>query len=118
MAKFKLDENLPAEAAAPFANAGHDAATALDQQLGGRPDDERADICRREGRALVTLDLDFADIRNYPPADFQGIIVLRLEHVAKQRVVAAIGRLVPVLSQEPLVGKLWIVDEATIRIRG
>jgi hypothetical protein len=30
------------------------------------------------GRSWVTRDFDFADIRNYPPADYAGIIVLQL----------------------------------------
>ena len=33
--KFKLDENLPTEAAEVLCSAGHDAVTVLDQSLGG-----------------------------------------------------------------------------------
>ncbi len=115
--KFKVDESLPAEVAALLVAAGHDALTVLDQQLGGRPDSELADACRRGGRIVVTLDLDFSDIRAYPPADYAGIIVVRLSRLDKHRVLRAIQRLLPILEQEPLTGKLWIVDETTIRIR-
>ena len=87
------------------------------QQMGGRSDPDVAAVCQRKDRALVTLDLDFSDIRAYPPADFAGIIVLRLARLDKQRILAAVQRLLPVLDQEPLTGKLWIVDEATVRIR-
>ena len=78
MLKFKVDENLPGEAAGLLASAGHDAVTVMGQQMVGQPDINVATACQREGRAVVTLDLDFADIRTYPPGDYAGIIVLRL----------------------------------------
>jgi predicted nuclease of predicted toxin-antitoxin system len=118
MLKFKIDENMPADVADLFVAAGHDATTVPQQQLGGQPDPSIAAICQQEGRAIVTLDLDFADIRAYPPGDFAGILVLRLALLDKLRILAAIQRLVPLLEQEPLVGKLWIVEDANVRIRG
>jgi len=47
MLKFKVDENVPAEVARLLAQAGHDALTVPDQLLGGVPDPDLADICRR-----------------------------------------------------------------------
>ncbi|MEM1013581.1 MAG: DUF5615 family PIN-like protein, partial [Planctomycetota bacterium] len=52
---FKIDENLPQEAAALLREAGYDAVTVIDQGLEGGADDPLAEICRAEGRALVTL---------------------------------------------------------------
>jgi len=40
----------------------------LDQHVGGRTDIRLASLCWQERRALVTLDIDSADIRTYPPA--------------------------------------------------
>ena len=76
-ARFKLDENLPRDAEALLRNDGHDVHTALDERLGGHPDGEVLDACVRETRILVTFDLDFADIRRYPPASHAGVWVLR-----------------------------------------
>jgi predicted nuclease of predicted toxin-antitoxin system len=78
MLKFKIDENLAVEVAEILADAGHDAITVPQQQLGGRPDPDIAAVCRQEDRAIVSLDLDFADIRAYPPDHYPGLIVLRL----------------------------------------
>ena len=64
----------------------------LDQQLGGHPDRTIGDTVRDEQRALITLDLDFADIRAYPPSDYSGLIVLRLVVQAKPRVLALVER--------------------------
>ena len=67
MLKFKVDENLPSEAADVLRAAGHDALTVLEQQLGGEADARVSAVCLAEGRAIVTLDLDFSNIRSYPP---------------------------------------------------
>ncbi len=117
MGKFKLDENMPNEATAVLREAGHDAVSIMDQQLGGQADESVATVCRQEGRVVVTLDLDFADIRAYPPADYPGIIVLRLARLDKQRVLSVMRRLIPLVSQEALTGRLWIVGESSVRVR-
>ncbi|MGQ0594828.1 MAG: DUF5615 family PIN-like protein [Gammaproteobacteria bacterium] len=70
--KFKIDENLPVEIAALLEEAGYDATTVLDQELEGSADPHIASVCRKEDRALVTLDIDFADIRTYPPNQYPG----------------------------------------------
>ncbi len=116
--RFKVDENLPLEVAALLADAGYSADTVPDEGLGGRPDPTIADICRKEDRAIITLDLDFSDIRAYPPAAYHGIVVLRLARLDKTKILRAVSNLVPLLSQEELVGKLWIADEVSIRVRG
>ena len=43
-----MDENLPAELAELFRDAGHDAVTVLDQELGGADDREVASVSARE----------------------------------------------------------------------
>lgn len=115
--KFKIDENLPVEVATLLADAGYDAITVSQQMLGGHPDAGVSEVCRNEGRAILTLDLDFGDIRLYPPREYAGIVVLRLVRLNKPTVLNAVQRLLPILVHEPLVGKLWIVDETRVRIR-
>jgi predicted nuclease of predicted toxin-antitoxin system len=92
--------------------------TALEQDLGGASDSEVAAVCQKEGLVLITMDTDFADIRSYPPAEFPGLVVLRLHSQDKPHVVDVLGRLTPLLSTEPLRRHLWIVDETRLRIRG
>lgn len=114
---FKVDENLPVEVADLLRGAGHDAATVLEQNLGGAADNQLALVCHQEKRAIVTLDLDFADIRTYPPEQFSGIVVLRLRQYDKPHVVKVMGKFLQAVEIEAFVGKLWIVDEERIRIR-
>lgn len=72
---------------------------------------------RPRGRAVVTLDLDFSDIRAYPPNDYAGIIVLRPSVQTITNTRRLIGQVIALLPTEPLAGHLWIVDEGQIRIR-
>ena len=115
--RFKLDENLPVEAAHVLTAAGHDTLTVLDQRMKGHADPKIAIACLAEPRALISLDLDFADIRAYPPGDYFGIVVLRPWRHDKNAELARFARLLPSIRFEPLEKHLWIVDEHSIRIR-
>ena len=115
--EFKIDENLPVEAAELLRQAGYGAATVLDQNLGGRADSNVASACRRQGYALVTMEMDFADIRAYPPEQYSGIIVMRLKQQDKPHVLEILTRLMQVLLSEPLEQRLWVVEERRVRIR-
>jgi predicted nuclease of predicted toxin-antitoxin system len=115
--KFKIDENLPAEAATVFRQAGYDADTVWDEALAGADDATVVGKVRREHRILVTLDLDFANIRSYPPEAQPGLIVLRLTQQDKANAVAVLKRVVLALGQRTPEGELWIVEEDRIRFR-
>jgi predicted nuclease of predicted toxin-antitoxin system len=98
--KIKIGENLPVEAAELLGRHGHDALMAIEQNLGGRSDFEVAAVLRKEGRLLITLDLDFSDVRLYPPEDFPGIIVLRLGRQDKTHVLEVLRRVVVHMTAE------------------
>jgi predicted nuclease of predicted toxin-antitoxin system len=116
--KFKVDENLPIEVAQLLREAGHDVYSVHDQGLVGAKDHVLAKICQSESRAMVTLDTHFADIRTYPPEDYSGLIVLRLARQDKPHVLEVMRRTLKLFSSETLEGKLWIVDEKRVRMRG
>lgn len=115
--KFKTDENLPAEAAGVLRDAGFDAETVWDEALAGSDDNTVAGRTRSEGRILVTMDLDFANIRAYPPQDYPGLIVLRLRSQDKANVVAVMMRVAIALGIRDPSAELWIVEEDRIRYR-
>jgi hypothetical protein len=70
--RFKLDENLSPTLAAGFLSAGHEAHSVLDQAFGGATDPRVLEVCRLENRALITLDVGFANIQQYPPSRYPG----------------------------------------------
>ncbi|WP_437924775.1 DUF5615 family PIN-like protein [Sorangium sp. So ce291] len=76
--KLKLDENLGRRAADLFRKAGHDVATVPEQGLCSASAPTVIDVCKAEGRCLVTLDLDFSNPVRFRPANYPGIAVLRL----------------------------------------
>lgn len=115
--KFKADENLPVEVTDLLREAGHEADTVQEEGLRGAEDEVLSERIRLEGRAIITLDLDFSDIRAYPPQDYPGIIILRPSRQDKDAALTLIRRLLPLLSVEPLAGCIWIVEPDRIRIR-
>ena len=116
--RFKVDENLPVEIAARLREGGHHAATVKEQDMIGHIDSHLAEVCQQESRVLVTLDLDFADIRAYPPDRYHGLIVLRAIRQDKYHLMDVFEQIVPLLEREPLAKHLWVVDERSVRIRG
>ena len=115
--RFKLDENLPIELKRRFTESGHDAVTVLDRGMGGAADAEVASACLREGRVLVTQDIDFADIRMYPPGQFPGIVVFRLTSQSRDDLLNVGAMLIETLARASLSGQLWIVEDSRVRIR-
>jgi predicted nuclease of predicted toxin-antitoxin system len=115
--RFLLDENLSPKLCELLEAAGHDAISVVSAGLSGF---EYYDIWKwsiQEGRLLITLDGDFADIRIYPPGDSPGTIWLR------QRPEASISegyeRLLRFLAEardEELAGRLVIIRHARIRV--
>lgn len=117
MGRFKVDENLPQDVVDALRAGGHDARSVFDQGMSGVKDPRVAAVCRDEARCLITLDLDFGNIRDYPPAEYAGIVVLRLDDQAKRYVMQAVAALLPMLRDASLEGRLWIVDEGGLRVR-
>jgi predicted nuclease of predicted toxin-antitoxin system len=116
-ARFKLDENLPREAEALLRAAGHDVHTVLDEHLGGSADVRVFDASQAEDRTLITFDLDFSDVRLYPPASHNGIWVLRPHTQSIDNALALLRGALVALENEPAQGQLWIIEPGRVRIR-
>ena len=115
--KFKTDQHLPAEYAVLLREAGFEAESVEDEGRGSADDRVISERARGEGRALVTLDLGFADIRAYPPQEYLGIVVVRSKAQDKITLLAMLRRLIPVLRKRSPEGQLWIVESDRIRFR-
>ncbi len=115
--KFKLDENLPELVRGSLNELGLDAHTVAQEGLSGAPDSEVLLACVSEGRVLITLDLDFSDIRAYPPGSYPGIWVLRPPKQTFKAIDALVRAGVRLSAVEPVEGQLWVIDEKRVRIR-
>ncbi len=76
------------------------------------------DACRAENRILITLDLDFADIRLYPAGEHQGIWVLRPHVQSIGSTLRLLESALRVIDTEPAKNQLWIVEPGQVRVRG
>ena len=117
--RFLVDANLPHSTLPLLQSLGHRAEHVRDIGLGNAPDVQIAGHARRHGAVLLTRDLDFADIRNYPPPDYNGLIVLRVRDDALAwEIVNLLERF---LHRTELVaripGHLVILEEDRVRFR-
>ena len=115
--RFKLDENLPLQLQRLLAESGHDAVSVLDQGMGGAADSDLASACLFERRVLLTQDIDFADIRMYPPGEYPGIVVFRLASQSRDDLLEIGTMLIGTLVRSSPKRQLWIVESSRIRIR-
>jgi predicted nuclease of predicted toxin-antitoxin system len=115
--KIKLDEHLGSVRVATWLRlAGHDVATVREQGLTSTPDEELIEICASEGRCLITNDRGFGNRLKYNPANYAGIIVIRLpsQHNFDDLRIA-IDTLIMGLEEAEVTGKLWIIQRGNIQ---
>jgi predicted nuclease of predicted toxin-antitoxin system len=107
--KFKLDENLGSRSVQLFLRANHDVETVLQERLSGASDDVIYEVCIRERRCLLSLDLDFADVIRFPPDKTAGIAVLRLpKGVSVSLLTRFITEFLAMLTVESIAGRIRV----------
>jgi predicted nuclease of predicted toxin-antitoxin system len=80
------------------------------------PDVAVLDAAIAAGRALVTLDLDFANPIRFPPRRTPGIAVLRVrDRPGRRDLDLVVSELIQGLSQLALAGHLWVAEPGRIR---
>ena len=88
--RLKLDENISRTVALTLADYGHDIDTVPAEGLAGATDVQVALAAAGADKMLITLDRDFADVREYPPGTHPGIIVVRVDPPRPSLVKAAL----------------------------
>jgi predicted nuclease of predicted toxin-antitoxin system len=115
--KLKLDENLSRQLKPALADLGHDVLTVADEGLLSHPDTEVAAESFREGRMLFTLDVEFADLRKYPPGKHPGIILFRPPSFGPLSVNRFVVDFVRSADLTELESCVAIVDASRVRVR-
>ena len=117
--RFLVDANLPISTAARINACGHEDVDVRSVNMGAADDSVIAHHARQNGFCLLTRDKDFGDIRNYPPADYAGIVILDLPDETVASDVLKILELF--LSRKEwldrLQGRLAIVQPGRVRFR-
>lgn len=88
--RFLIDEDLPHALTTVFTSAGYEAVHIRDVGLRGAPDEQIAAYAQEHRFCLVSADLGFADIRLYPPAQYEGIVVLRVPTSATKATITGL----------------------------
>lgn len=114
---IKLDENLGSLRVATWLRlAGHDVATVREQGLTSTPDEQLINVCRSEGRCLITSDRGFGNRMRFIPSQYAGIVVIRLQsHHNFADLREAIDVLILALEEAEVIGKLWIIQDDRIQ---
>ena len=114
-----IDADLPRSSADIIRRHGYEAIDVRDIGLGEAKDAEIAQHAQQQKLCLVTGDFDFADIRNYPPPQYHGIVVLVIPPTATAVYINSL--LESFFAQKTLVeqlpGKLAIVEPGRVRLR-
>lgn len=117
--KFLIDEDLPRSTANLLKQYEHEAIDARDIGLRGAKDRDIIAHAQEKGLCLITGDFDFSDVRNYPPSNYAGIVILEIHKEATASFILSL--LEGLLKQEDLIsrlpGKLAIVEPGRVRLR-
>lgn len=114
--KIKLDENIPVGEWNSRPDS-IDVDTVFDEGLAGSDDETVFVAAQKEGRFLITQDLDFSDIRRFLPGTHAGLLLLRLREPSRRDLIA---KLESIFRSDELLG--WagcfvVVTETKIRVR-
>jgi len=115
--RVKLDENMPAGLIGILSQYGHEATTVPQQELAGQSDATIWEAAQREGRFLITMDLDFADIRHFLPGTHEGILILRLARQGRRAIRTVFQAVLAQCPLDSFKGCIVIVNEHRIRVR-
>ena len=97
------------------ARLGHQDDTVFEEGLAGAADRVILAAAQTEGRVLLTLDKGIANLQEYPPGNFRGIVLFRPEASGRGAVLNFIrDRLADVLGLD-LTGRLIVVGRSRIR---
>jgi len=115
--KLKLDENLSRHLKDALASLQHDIATVADEGLLSHPDNVIAAAAASEDRMLLTLDIEFADLRKYPPGGHPGIILFRPRTFGPLAVNRFVENFVKSTDLSSFVSCVVVVEPSRIRVR-
>lgn len=118
--RFFIDQCVPRSVGESLRRAGYQAEILRDHLPVDAPDADVIAYAQKLDAILVTLNGDFANIINYPPSAYGGIIALQLRN-HPEKLPAIVMRLLTYLrddaEREHHGGKLILVEVHRIRIK-
>lgn len=115
--KVTVDEDLPRQAVQILRDHGYEAASVIEQDMGGWKDPQLWIAVQNDERFLVTADKGFGDIRVYPPGKHFGILLLRPDEDGIRPMIELLQQVLNSYNLEDLVGTTTVATPRGIRMR-
>ncbi len=115
--KIKLDENLPACLAVALTWLGHDVDTVPQEGMRGKDDPCVWRAAQREGRFLITQDMDFSDVRRYRPGTHCGLLLVRLRKPGRMALLSHVRAAFAAEDARSWGGCFVVLTDHKIRVR-
>lgn len=114
---IKVDEDLPAAVAAHLRGMGYEASTVTEQGMVGWIDPRLWQAVQTARQFLITADKGFGDIRQYPPGQHAGVLVLRPDEDGIKPMIDLMARVLASYDIRELDGTVTVVSPRSIRVR-
>ena len=108
-----VDENIPSALIASLRGAGHDVAVAAP----GTADAALAGFAAKDKRVHITQDKNLANILEYPPKAYAGIILIRFHPPLLEEISGVLDALFARFEPREFSGKLFVLNRDGIRVR-
>jgi len=118
MLKFVIDEDIPRSTAKLLTTKGSEVLDVRDRGLRGASDEEIFKFAQREAAAILTGDLGFGNLVQYPVGTHHGIVVVHFPNeVSVSELNRQIAKAFEELTEKDLAGNLVILEPGKVRIR-
>ncbi|MEK6581536.1 MAG: DUF5615 family PIN-like protein [Nitrospirota bacterium] len=113
--KFLVDMPASPQLAIWLNEKGHDAVHASDIGLFKTKDKEILKVARKQGRVIITADLDFPQLLALSHAKDPGIILFRGGNYNEQEMLSLLKRVLDNIKAEKISNSITVVDKVRIR---
>lgn len=112
-----LDHCVPRKCLHLLTSWGYDAHVMTEYIAADSGDADVLRLAQKLDAVLLTVDLDFSSILNYPPEDYPGLIVMRYEARDENALTATLQQALSDLYRDDLRSALVIITPKRYRIR-
>ena len=106
---------MPRSTKAAIKTLGYDVLDVRDILPPASPDSDIAKLAIRENRVIITRDQDFANILLYPPAEYPGIIVLKIRPMKPSDINRLMELFLTTNPSETVLNSLIILESSRFR---
>lgn len=116
--KFLTDENVSPKVVKAMRAKGYDIKDIKEEKLFGISDHQVLTLAKKENRAIITYDKDFANLLNHPLQSHRGVILLRYSALTPNNLIEKFLPLLDSLIKRKLLDNLIIVFDDLVEIIG